>query len=97
MHESLTSLIPFSIVSHVILSLITKGGTNMAVKVKKNQGENNDHLLQRFKKMVRGARYIMDQKKHKRYERPLKQAQVRAKALMREHYRAIRKAEEMKA
>ena len=69
----------------------------MAIHTKRNAGENNDHLIQRFKKVVRGARYIMDQKKHKRYERPLKKGQIRAKALMREHYRAIRKAEAMKA
>lgn len=69
----------------------------MAIHTKRNSGENNDHLIQRFKKMVRGARYIMDQKKHKRYEKPLKKIQIRGKALMREHYRALRKAEAMKA
>ena len=69
----------------------------MAIHTKRNSGENNDHLIQRFKKMVRGARYIMDQKKHKRYEKPLKPVQIRQRALKREEYRAIRKAEAMKA
>lgn len=74
-----------------------EGGENMAVICRKNQGETNDHLLQRFKKMVRGARYIMDMKRHQRFEKPLTKAKTRGKALMREYYRALRKKEEFKA
>ena len=69
----------------------------MAIRANKNQGENNDHLIQRFKKLVRGARYIMELKRHQRHERPLKKGKVRAAALMREHYRAKRRQEELRA
>lgn len=74
-----------------------EGGESMAVTCKKNQGETNDHLLQRFKKMVRGARYIMDMKRHQRFEKDPTRIKVRGKALMREYYRALRKLEEFKA
>lgn len=67
----------------------------MPVRVKKNQGENNDHLVQRFKKMVRGARYIMELKKHRRFEKPKTKRQQRGAAIMREYYRAKRRKEEL--
>ncbi|PIV90928.1 30S ribosomal protein S21 [Candidatus Gracilibacteria bacterium CG17_big_fil_post_rev_8_21_14_2_50_48_13] len=67
----------------------------MPVYVKKNQGENNDHLIQRFKKMVRGARYIMELKKHRRFEKPNTKIKQRGAAIMREHYRAKRRKEEL--
>lgn len=67
----------------------------MAVWAKKNQGENNDHLIQRFKKLVRGARYIVELKKHKRFEKPKTRRQVRDAAIMREFYRAKRRKEEI--
>lgn len=67
----------------------------MPVRVRKNQGENNDHLIQRFKKMIRGARYIMELKKHRRFEKADTKRQTREGAIMREHYRAKRRREEL--
>lgn len=67
----------------------------MAVRVKKQQGENNDHMIQRFKKIVRGARYIMELKKHRKHEKPLSKRLTRNKAIMREFYRDKRAKEEL--
>ena len=65
----------------------------MAIRVFRRTGENNDHLVQRFKKMVKGARYIMEIKKHRRFEKDLTKRKVRDKAVMREYYRDKRKRE----
>lgn len=69
----------------------------MAVWVTKNKGENNEHLIQRFRKWVRDARYVLDQRRHRRWEKPLTKRQVRAKAVKREEYRATRQKEALNA
>jgi len=67
----------------------------MSVRAWKQKGENNDHLIQRFKKMVRNARYIMEMKRHRRFEKEPTKRQIRASAVMREHYRDKRRKEEL--
>ncbi len=65
----------------------------MAVWVNKNKGENNEHMIQRFRKWVRDARYVMDLRRHRKHEKPLTRIQTRAKAVKREEYRAKRAKE----
>ncbi len=61
-----------------------------AVKVVKNPKESNEKLIQRFQKKMQGSRVLIQAKEHLHYKKPLKKKDIRTRAIMREHFRALR-------
>lgn len=60
------------------------------IYLKKNPKESNEKLISRFQKKVQGSRIILMKKARMYYKKPLKKGAVRKRAIMREHYRALR-------
>lgn len=67
------------------------------IKIQRNAGENNEHILRRFKKKTKEARFLNDLKKERYHKKDPTTRKVRASALMREHYRAVRKKQSFTA
>lgn len=61
------------------------------ISIKRNAGENNEHLMRRFKKAVKEARFVNVLKKERYHKKDPTRSRVRAAALAREHYRGLRK------
>lgn len=61
-----------------------------AIHVIKNPKESNEKLIARFQKKVQGSRIVIEAKEHLTYKKPLKKKEIRAHAIMREHYRSLR-------
>lgn len=61
------------------------------IKFKRNTGENNEHLMRRFKKACKEARFINVLKKERYNKKDPTKSRIRATALAREHYRSLRK------
>lgn len=61
-----------------------------AVQVVKNPKESNEKLVQRFQKKVQGSRIIVMAKELMHYHPKPKKKEIRARAIMREHYRDLR-------
>lgn len=61
------------------------------IKMNRTTGENNEHLVRRFKKAVKEARFINVLKKERYNKKTPTRKRVREAALARENYRAIRK------
>ena len=60
------------------------------IHLKKNAKESNEKLISRFQKKVQGSRIILLAKERKYFKKPAKKRNIRKKAIMREHYRAVR-------
>ena len=60
------------------------------IYLKKNVKESNEKLIGRFQKKVQGSRVIPLSKERMYYKKPLKKRHIRMRAIMREHYRAVR-------
>lgn len=60
------------------------------IYLKKNSKESNEKLISRFQKKVQGSRIILLAKDRMYYKKPIKKKKIRARAIMREHYRALR-------
>lgn len=60
------------------------------IYLKKNSKESNEKLVSRFQKKVQGSRIILLAKERMYYKKPIKKKKIRARAIMREHYRAVR-------
>lgn len=60
------------------------------IQVMRNSKESNEKLVQRFQKKVQGSRVIVMAKERMYHKKPLKKKHIRARAIMREHYRSIR-------
>jgi len=61
------------------------------IKLKRNTGENNEHLIRRFKKAVKEARFVNVLKKERYRQKEPTKTKIRAAALAREKYRSLRK------
>ncbi|MCC7432353.1 30S ribosomal protein S21 [Candidatus Peregrinibacteria bacterium] len=62
----------------------------MAIKVVRNPKESVDRLIARFNKKVQSSRVIVKLKARRYFKRPLRKREVRAAAIMRQHYRSVR-------
>lgn len=60
------------------------------IHLKKSSKESNEKLLSRFQKKVQGSRVLIMAKERMYYKKPMKKGGIRKRAIMREHYRAIR-------
>ena len=60
------------------------------IYLKKNVKESNEKLISRFQKKVQGSRIILLAKEKMYFKKPAKKRKVRARAMMREHYRSVR-------
>lgn len=60
------------------------------IHVIKNPKESNEKLAQRFQKKVQGSRVIIEAKERMYHKKPYKKKEIRARAIMREHYRSLR-------
>ena len=60
------------------------------IYLKKNAKESNEKLISRFQKKVQGSRIVLMTKERMYYKKPLKKRHIRMRAIMREHYRAVR-------
>ena len=60
------------------------------IHLKKGAKESNEKLIQRFQKKVQGSRIVLLVKDRMYYKKPLKKNKIRARAIMREHYRDAR-------
>lgn len=60
------------------------------IHLKKNPKESNEKFISRFQKKVQGSRVLLESKERMYYKKPLKKKQIRARAMMRETYRAKR-------
>lgn len=60
------------------------------IYIKKQPKESNEKLISRFQKKVQGSRIIILVKERKYFKKPVKKGGVRKRAIMREHYRALR-------
>jgi len=60
------------------------------IHLKKQPKESNEKLISRFQKKVQGSRIILLAKSKMYYKKPLKKGNIRKRAIMREHYRALR-------
>ena len=58
----------------------------------KKQGESNERLISRFKKLVQRSRVIINAKEKKYHSRPVKKKRVRQAAIMRDQHRREREA-----
>ncbi len=61
------------------------------IKMARNAGENNEHLVRRFKKAVKEARFINVLKKERYNKKDPTRNRVRQAALAREKFRGVRK------
>lgn len=62
------------------------------IYLKKNPKESTEKLIGRFQKKVQASRIILLSKEKMYYKKPVKKGRIRAKAIMREKYRAEREA-----
>lgn len=60
------------------------------IYLKKNQKESNEKLISRFQKKMQGSRIITVAKERMYFKKSLKKGKIRARAIMREHYREVR-------
>ncbi|MBI4994197.1 30S ribosomal protein S21 [Candidatus Peregrinibacteria bacterium] len=60
------------------------------IYLKKLPKESNEKLMQRFQKKVQGSRIVLLAKAKMYFKKPVKKGVIRKKAIMREHYRALR-------
>ncbi|MBI2638098.1 30S ribosomal protein S21 [Candidatus Peregrinibacteria bacterium] len=60
------------------------------IHLKKSSKESNEKLISRFQKKVQGSRIITQSKERMYYKKPIKKGGIRKRAIMREHYRAVR-------
>lgn len=60
------------------------------IHLKKQPKESNEKLMQRFQKKVQGSRIVLLAKAKMYFKKPVKKGAIRKKAIMREHYRALR-------
>lgn len=65
------------------------------IKMKKNPGENNEHIYRRFRKNVKEARFVNELKRERYHKKAPTRTKMRARALMRDHYRAQRRKQLM--
>lgn len=61
-----------------------------AIHITKNPKESNEKMIARFQKKVQGSRVVIMAKERKYYKKPFKKKEIRARAIMREHYRSLR-------
>lgn len=62
----------------------------MAIKVLRNPKESVDRLIARFNKKVQSSRVIVNLKSRRYFKRSPRKREVRAAAIMRQHYRTQR-------
>jgi len=62
----------------------------MAITVRRNPKESSDRLIARFNKKVQASRTLLIAKAHRYFKRPLRKREIRARAIMREHFRSLR-------
>lgn len=60
------------------------------INLKKNPKESNEKFIGRFQKKVQASRTLLMAKERMYYKKPLKKGAIRKRAIMREHYRALR-------
>lgn len=60
------------------------------IYLKKGPKESNEKLISRFQKKVQGSRIVLLAKARKYFKKPVKKSGIRKRAIMREHYRALR-------
>lgn len=60
------------------------------IYLKKLPKESNEKLMHRFQKKVQGSRIVLLAKAKMYFKKPVKKSAIRKKAIMREHYRALR-------
>jgi ribosomal protein S21 len=60
------------------------------IHLKKSSKESNEKLISRFQKKVQGSRILLQAKARMYYKKPMKDSEIRRRAIMREHYRALR-------
>ena len=63
------------------------------LRVAKTEGENNDHLISRFRKNIRAARIVQELKQQRFYHKKLTKTEIRNQAIMRKQYRKKRAQE----
>jgi len=62
----------------------------MAIKVLRNPKESVDRLIARFNKKVQSSRILVQLKARRYFKRDPRKREVRAAAIMRQHYRSLR-------
>lgn len=62
----------------------------MAIKVLRNPKESVDRLIARFNKKVQSSRILVQLKARRYFKRAPRKREVRAAAVMRQHYRTQR-------
>lgn len=62
----------------------------MAIKVVRNPKESVERLVARFNKKVQSSRTLVELKARRYFKKPLRKRQIRAAAMMRQHYRTQR-------
>ncbi len=62
----------------------------MAIKVLRNPKESVDRLIARFNKKVQSSRILVQLKARRYFKRDPRKREVRASAIMRQHYRSQR-------
>jgi ribosomal protein S21 len=67
------------------------------VIVVRDPNENNEHLVQRFKKAVRAARLVVELKKARYHSRAKTKKRVREEAIMRSKHRETRRRQQLVA
>lgn len=60
------------------------------IYLKKSPKESNEKFVSRFQKKVQGSRILTVAKERMHFKKPVKKGRIRAKAMMREHYRTLR-------
>ncbi|MBI5412782.1 hypothetical protein HZA42_00355 [Candidatus Peregrinibacteria bacterium] len=60
------------------------------IYLKKSPKESNEKLISRFQKKVQGSRILLLVKEKMYFRKPKKSGFIRKKAIMRDHYRALR-------
>jgi len=60
------------------------------INLKKNPKESNEKFIGRFQKKVQASRTLLAAKERMYYKKPMKKGAIRKRAIMREHYRALR-------
>ncbi len=65
----------------------------MPISIARQEGESNEKAISRFKKKVQGAKTVLKLKRARFHEGKLNKRKLRARAVMREYYRAKRRKE----
>lgn len=63
------------------------------VTIVREQNENNEHLVQRFKKAVRAARFVVQMKRSRYHAKAKTKKRIREEAISRTKYRDKRRRE----